>query len=140
MTGTVPLLADTQVLIWYALEPERLSTAAVEAIEAEIAAGEPIRVSAWSLVEIGYATEKRSNPLTAADRTAILAVLDDPESPFEVVPVTGDIARSVTGVPRAPNPDPGDRVIVATAEALGASLVSSDRKMPTLTSQEVIWR
>lgn len=136
----MPIVADTQILIWYVLEPERLSEAALEALEAQIAAGEPVRVSAWSLVEIGYATEKPSNPLTADDRVAILSVLDDPESPFEVVPVTAEIARRVIEVPRSANPDPGDRAIVATAEALGASLVSSDRNMPTLTSQEVIWR
>jgi PIN domain nuclease of toxin-antitoxin system len=138
--GGGPLLADTQILIWYVLEPGRLSSAAVDAIETEVAAGEPVRVSAWSLVEIGYATEKRSNPLTHDDRLAILAVLDEPESPFEIVPVTDDIARRVIGVSRSENADPGDRVIVATAEVLGASLVSSDRKISTMTSRAIIWK
>jgi PIN domain nuclease of toxin-antitoxin system len=92
VTTTPALLADTQVLIWYVLEPTRLSDPARAALEAAVDSQEPIRVSAWSLVEIGYAVEKSSNPLTEGDRDAILSVLSDPESPFEVVPVDASIA------------------------------------------------
>lgn len=138
--ATVAVVADTQVLVWYVLEPSRLSDAAREALEAAVVdAQEPVRVSAWTIVEIGYAAEKRSNPLTEQDRDAILAVLAHPETPFEVVPVDAAIATRVHTVPRVENADPADRVIVATAEVLGLSLVSSDSKMPTMTRIAVIW-
>jgi PIN domain nuclease of toxin-antitoxin system len=87
-------------------------------------------VSAWALVEIGYAAEKRSNPLTTEDRSATLAELAAPDSPFDIVPVDAEIAVRVAGVPREVNADPGDRVLVATAEVLGARLVSADRMLP----------
>ncbi len=51
------LLADTQILVWYVLDPSRLSEAARSALEDQVNAGEAIQVSAWSLVEIGYAAE-----------------------------------------------------------------------------------
>lgn len=68
-----------------------------------------------------------------------MAVVDDPESPFEVVAVDSDVARRVHEVPRGVNADPGDRVIVATAETCGLDLVSSDTKFSSMTTSTVIW-
>lgn len=67
-------------------------------------AGEPIYVSAHSLVELVYAVENH-----------------------------------VAKVPRTPNADPADRIIVATAEVLGIPVVSSDRHLPGMTQNPVIW-
>lgn len=66
-------------------------------------------------------------------------VLDDPESPFEVVPVDAAVARRVASIPRIANADPGDRIIVATAEVLGVDLVSSDQSLPSMTERSVVW-
>jgi PIN domain nuclease of toxin-antitoxin system len=133
------VVADTQVLIWYVLDPERLSATAVAALEAATAAEEPICVSAHSLVELVYAVEKPTNPITEDDRQAMLAELALEASPFEVVPVTAEMANRVAQVPRTDNADPADRIIVATAETLGVPLVSSDRHIPAMTSLHVIW-
>jgi hypothetical protein len=59
-----------------------------------------------------YAVEKPTNSLTANVLDAIVGVLADPESPFEVIPVDAAIAEHVRSVPREPNADPGDRLIV----------------------------
>lgn len=115
---TVEVVADTNIVIWYFLEPDKLTAAARGALETETTAGRPVGVSARALVEIGYAAEKPSNPLTAEDRSAILAELAAPESPFDVVQVDAEIAARVADVPREVNADPGDRVLVATAEVL----------------------
>ena len=96
-------------------------------------------VSAFSLVELVYAVEKRTKAVSLAQADAIRRVLDDPESPFEVLPVDGAVARRVESVPRALNADPGDRIIVATAEVLGLDLVSSDRLVSSMTGRSVIW-
>ena len=133
------VLADTQILIWYVIEPDRLSAAAARTVQEELHAQQPIGVSAFSLVEIAYAVEKPSNPLTGDDRVAILDVLRDPETPFEVVPVDLLVAERVASVPRITNADPGDRIIVATAESHGLALISADTKIPGMTTQEVIW-
>jgi PIN domain nuclease of toxin-antitoxin system len=73
-TATVEVVADTNIVIWYFVEPNKLTVAARDALETETetAAGRPVGASAWALVEIGYAAEKPSNPLTAEDRSAIL--------------------------------------------------------------------
>lgn len=139
MTSAASVVADTQVLIWYVLEPERLSTAAVSALEDATAADAPIYVSAHSLVELVYAVEKPANPLTEDDRQAILGELAIDNSPFEVVAVSAEVANRVAQVPREPNADPADRIIVATAEILGVPLVSKDGHVPAMTSNRVIW-
>ena len=115
MTPATAVVADTQILIWYVIDPDRLTAPAVRALEDATAAEEPIYVSAHSLVELVYAVEKATNPLTEDDRQAILDELAGDDSPFEVVPVTAEIANRVPTVPRTPNADPADRIIVATA-------------------------
>ena len=133
------LLADTQVLIWYVLNPEKLSLAAADELAAEAAANTRVGVSAHALVGIAYASEKRTNPLTDNDVAAIHAVLHDNASPFEIAPLDLLVTEQVRSVPRADNADPGDRIVVATGEVLNLTIVSSDRKIPSMTSQPVVW-
>lgn len=87
---------------------------------------ERMGVSAFSLMEIVYAAEKATNPLSAENRAAIGEVLGDAESPFEVLPVDAAVADRVALVPRAQNADPGDRLIVATAEVHGLAVITAD--------------
>jgi len=103
-----------QILIWEVLEPDRLSPAAAAAINREVAAQEPLGVSAFSLVELADAVEKASDPLSGADREAILRFLHEPRCPFEIVPLTGPVAAHVAEVARTSNANPGDRIVVAT--------------------------
>ena len=98
MTLATAVVADTQILIWYVIDPDRLSADAVAALEDATAADQPIYVSAHSLVELVYAVEKARNPLTEDDRQAILREFAREDSPFEVVPVTGE---SPTTSPRS---------------------------------------
>jgi len=133
------LLADTQVLIWYVLTPDKLSRVAVEELATEANANVRVGVSGHALVEIAYASEKRKDPLAVEDVEAILAVLHDEASPFEVIPVDLAVGEQIRSVPRADNADPGDRIVVATAEVLDLSILSSDRKIPLMTDQPVIW-
>jgi PIN domain nuclease of toxin-antitoxin system len=120
------------------LNPAKLSREATDALEGCVAADEPIRVSAHSLVELVYAVERSTNPFTDSDRQAVLEVFEAQDSPFEIVSVTAEIANRVASVPRTANADPGDRIIVATAEVLGLSIVSADTKFPGMTSLAVI--
>lgn len=56
-----------------------------------------------------------------------------------MVPVDLAIGEHVRRVPRAQNADPGDRIVVATAEVRGFSIVSADGKLPEVTAQRVVW-
>ncbi len=135
----IVLVADTQVLVWYIREPNRLTKAAVEALENATQNGDLIGISAFSIVELVYASEKATNPISLDDLTAIGSVLDDPASPFQIVDLDDEIAFRVASVPRIFNADPGDRIIVATAEVLGLPIVTADSKIPGMTTGIVIW-
>lgn len=135
----IVLVADTQVLVWYVREPSRLTRVAVGALETATANGDVIGVSAFSIVELVYATEKATNPISLDDLNAIKSVLSDQASPFQVIELDDEIAFRVALVSRVSNADPGDRIIVATAEVLGLPLVSSDSKIPGMSSLTVIW-
>ena len=65
MNGPVRLLADTQIVIWYVTDPERLTATATRAIEEATERDEAVGVLAFALVEMIYAVEKTTNPLTA---------------------------------------------------------------------------
>jgi hypothetical protein len=84
-------------------------------------------------------TEKATIPISLDDLNAIKTVLGDPASPFKVIEVDDQIAFRVALVPGIFNADPGDRIIVATAEVLGLPLMSSDSKTPHMTPLTVIW-
>lgn len=133
------LLADTQVLVWYLTAEDRLTVIALEELNAETDAGRRIGVSGHALVELAYAVEKKRDALTSDDVDAIIAVLHDDASPFEVVPLDLAVGERVRSVPREDNADPGDRIVVATAEVLGLDIVSADRKIPGMTTRRVIW-
>ncbi len=69
-------------------------------------AGEPIRVSAHSVVEVVYAVERAKNPFSEDDRQAVLETFEAQDSPFEIVPVTAEIANRMASVSRTANADP----------------------------------
>ena len=71
MSGPVNLLADTQIVIWYVTDPERLSERATRAIEEATAWDDAVGVLALALVEMVYAAEKPTNSFTAEDLDAI---------------------------------------------------------------------
>lgn len=133
------VLADTQILIWYVTDPGRLSEEATAVLEGSTERGEALGLSAFSLVELVYASEKKSGAVSSAQARSIVAVLDDEESPFQIIPVDAAIGRRVGHVPRVVNADPGDRIVVATAEMWGLAIVTSDRKIPHMTTTDVIW-
>ena len=101
--ATIAVVADTHIVIWYLLNPAKLSQEATAALERCVAANETIRVSAHSLVELVYTAERAKNPFTEKDRQVVLGAFAAEDSPFEVVPVTAEIANRVVSVPRAAN-------------------------------------
>ena len=61
MNGPVRLLADTQIVIWYVTQPDRLTASATRAIEEATERDEAVGVLAFALVEMIYAVEKTTN-------------------------------------------------------------------------------
>ena len=131
------IVADTHAIIWYLVEPERLSQIALDALEGAIAAGEPVYISAISLIEICYLIEKRRIASDLLQR--ILAVLNEPDPSLIVVPIDLAISIAVQNIDRDTVPDMPDRIIAATALHLNLPLVTRDRKIQASQSIITIW-
>lgn len=90
MSGSRSVVADTHVFLWYLAASPRLTESSRALLDSVTAAGEPIFVSAVTLVELCYLSEKGT--LSESDFDAIHAALDAVGSGFEVAPVDAAVA------------------------------------------------
>jgi len=121
------VVVDTHALVWYLVEPERLSQTASDALDQASATGEAIYASAISLVEMIYLVEKGRLPQAVMDR--LTEALATPEAELSLVPVDQEVAMMVRAIPRAVVADLPDRIIAATALRLNLPLVTRDKKI-----------
>lgn len=129
-------VADTHALIWYFYADPRMSVDAYKFIEAVDAVGDQIAVSSITFVEIIYLMEKGKIPATTL--AGILAEFNQLDSTFIEIPVDRDIVHAMPSIPRADVPDMPDRIIAATAVALGVPVVSRDGRI-RLSNVPTIW-
>jgi PIN domain nuclease of toxin-antitoxin system len=129
-------IADTHALIWYLLNDPNLSPPAQAMFQQAITDNDTIGVSAISIVEIIYLTEKGRIPKDAFE--LLKQELATPESVLELVPLSQDIAMQVQAIDRATVPDMPDRMIGATALQLSLPLLSRDRKIQS-SQVNTIW-
>lgn len=120
------VVADTHAIIWYLDQSKRLSDAARDAMLGA-ASTDGIVIPAIALVEIVYLIERQRIPATAASRLS--ALLDQDATPFVVASLDRAIAENVRSVPRQQVPEMADRIIAATALALGLPLVTADAQL-----------
>lgn len=129
-------ILDTNVLIYDALTPDRLSAAALRAIEAGEAQRE-LYCSDITLWEVAMLIDKgRLDPGTdylAFIRLALAA------RGTQVLPITPEIAGLSVRIPGLEHGDPADRIIVATAIHSGGVLITSDRKLRKTEAIATIW-
>lgn len=127
------IVLDTHVWLWWLSDPDRLSAAAREAVDA----ADEIAISAISAWEVAM-LEARGR--IALDRPAsqwIRAALDaDPR--IVPAPLTASIAVRAARLDGLPG-DPADRFIYATARERGASLVTRDEALRRHDPARTIW-
>lgn len=131
------VLADTHTLIWWLFEPQNLSPAAQQALQDAEDAGDQILVATITVVELCYLTEKGKLPAHYLQDT--LTALDDPSIALTPTPLQMASAKALMQIARGIVPDMPDRIIAATAFALGLPLVTKDHKIQALTSITTIW-
>jgi len=120
-------VADTHAVIWYLFEDERLSSVAREFLDDAAQNGEQIGISAISLTEIVYLTEKaKINPETLE---RLLQSIEAGNAALVEIPVTGKIAKRMRDISRDAVPDMPDRIIAATALELSVPIISRDGKI-----------
>jgi|SRR5437588_5945796 len=130
------LVLDTHAVIWYFLGSNQLSSIALEAIRTSISSGRKIFVSAISIVEMIYLTERGRIPPEALQKldAAITAI----NAAIVVAPLDVAIAETVEKVPREIVADMPDRIIAATAVYLDVPCVTRDSQI-RLAGLKSIW-
>lgn len=129
------ILLDTCALIFDALTPERLSTAAREALGRGEAEG-TLACADISLWEIAMLVRKgRLDPGTDSSSFCRLALN---ARGVRVLPITPEIALASTELD-LPQGDPADRLIAATAVANGADLMTIDERLRESEALNTLW-
>jgi PIN domain nuclease of toxin-antitoxin system len=124
MSETAPLLLDTHAAIWVT-EDQPLASTATEAIEAAYRAGSTVFVSAITAWEIGLLVSRNRLSLVARPERWFQRLLAIPG--VRLADLSPDILIASSFLPGNPPRDPADRIILATARDLGATLITRDR-------------
>lgn len=120
------VVIDTHIAIWRLTEPQNLSAAAESAVDVAEANG-VIYVSAITIVELVYLTEKGKIPIDLLH--LLRGALDDPATAYQLAEISRAIADSVGLIPRPTVPDMPDRIITATALHMNLPLVTADHQI-----------
>lgn len=131
------IVLDTHTLLWWASgDGAQLSTAATQAIEAELRGGQIVvsSISAWELAML----VAKGRVILSMDVGEWLSVAGQIEA-VSFVPVDNEIAVKSTELPGEFHKDPADRIIVATARKLAAPLVTADEKIRAYPHVRTIW-
>jgi PIN domain nuclease of toxin-antitoxin system len=118
----VKLLLDTQVLLWAAGQPERLSAAARKLLDNP---DNELLFSPASLWEVTIKNSLGRDDFKADARLLRRGLLDNG---YTELPITSEHAVHVEGLPDL-HKDPFDRMLLAQAIAEGITLVTSDAQL-----------
>ncbi|GAB3627347.1 twitching motility protein PilT [Pandoraea terrae] len=130
------IVLDTHALIWWINGDALLSKRARAAIEHELDDGHII-VSAISTWEVAMLV-KQARLVLSMDVNRWLATVGQIER-VSFVPVDVEIALKSVDLPGDFHKDPADRMIVTTARALAAPLVTKDDKIRAYRHVKTIW-
>jgi PIN domain nuclease of toxin-antitoxin system len=124
MSDLPPLLLDTHAAIWI-VEDQPIAARATEAMAAAYRAGSTVFVSAISGWEIGLLVSRNRLSVVARPERWFQRLLTVPG--VQLADLTPDILIASSFLPGTPPRDPADRIILATARDLGATLITRDR-------------
>jgi PIN domain nuclease of toxin-antitoxin system len=119
------LLLDTHILIRWLGDIRKLSRPQLRELESAARRGEPVALSAVSLLEIAV--------LASGERPSLKVSLDEffqnlnSNPAFRILPLTYEVALDVAAL--SVLRDPADRAIAATARVHRLRLVTSDRRI-----------
>ena len=130
------VVADTHAVIWFMLDPSRLSARAREAMRRSLREDGRVLISAVTLVEITYLVERARLSDDAPKR--LWEAIRSPKPQIVVVSIDEAVAEAVERIPRDVVPDMPDRIIAATALHLQRPLVTCDEKIRS-SSVTTIW-
>ena len=130
------LILDTCALVFDSLDPDRLSKKAKAAIAQADDAGTVAccDISLWEIAML--VSKKRLDPGTNTQEFIQLVLA---ARKIDVIPITPEIAAKSALSEFCPHGDPADRIIAASTIIHKAKLVTSDRKLATVTGLQIVW-
>jgi len=130
------ILLDTHVLVWWVSDKQKLSRAAHRAIiDSQKQGG--IAVSAISIWELAMLLEKGRLVITMEPEQWLRQI--EASEGLQIIAVDAAIARDSVFLPGALHEDPADRIIIATARAIGIPLITADKKIREYPHVITIW-
>ncbi len=129
------ILLDSNVVLWLALVPERLSRVAAESIEKSESSGTAPAITSASLYEIAYLI-RCGRVASSIPEVALLARV---RNRFELIPVSGEIATCAAQFGPHLQGDPIDRMIAATAVVENRTLITADRRLLQSGVCKTLW-
>ena len=130
------IVADPHIVIWDALEPDKISAKAKTAFR-KANKKDGIIISDISLWEIAMLINKNRLKIDADYETFIDCVLSS--NNYIVQSITPEIANLSTQCIKMQNHNPADRIIAATTVFCNASLITADKKLLAEKSLRTIW-
>ena len=130
------IVLDTHAWVWWVSDPDVLTRRAAESIDRAVSQG-AVHVSVISVWEVALLVRKGRLELTheVQDWLRLSEAL-----PFlTFVPLDNSIALRSIRLDGGFHEDPADRIIVATAMALEAPVVTKDRRIHAFRGVEAIW-
>ncbi len=130
------ILLDTHIWLWFISNPELLSKKANRVVDSALREEKIFisSISAWEVALLVY-NKRLQLTLDVADWIAKSEMLPY----FQFIPVDNAIAIKSVSLPKPLHSDPADRIIIATAISLGASLVTKDKKILNYPHVKTVW-
>lgn len=136
MGGIKIIVLDTHAWIWFVSNPELLSRKAKRSVDAAIDE-KGVLISSISAWEVALLVSHKRLRLTL-DVTDWITQSE--MLPFiQFIPVDNSIAVKSVALPPPFHNDPADRIIIATAIAMGALVVTKDEKILQYPHVQAIW-
>jgi PIN domain nuclease of toxin-antitoxin system len=118
-----PLLLDTNAAIW--LSRDELKAAASEKLDEAARAGVATYLSPITAWEVGQLVSRNRLRLGVTPQRWFARILAMPN--VHLAELSPDILIASSFLPGEPPRDPADRILLATARDLGATLITRDR-------------
>jgi len=131
------IVLDTHALLWWISNPDRIPAKARHLLDKSVADNVGVAVSSISVWEIAMLTVRARLELTMPVDAWIAHVEELPWLTF--VPVDNKVALRSVHLEAFPHRDPADRIIVATALTLNATLITADDRLRSYKPVRTAW-
>jgi len=135
MGRTRVILVDTHVVVWLAFDQDQISRKARTAIDDARKNADGLAISDITLMELATLVNKGRVRIDIS----LESFLQEVETRFVVLPITGRACARAVGLPASYPQDPADRIIGATALVEGLSLLTADREIRRSRALRTIW-